>query len=200
MANKLKSINEKDGWALMNLPETNPKTASGRNKTGARQIIFIQNAHRLLELARKVEHQKGKEARLFLWALGTLPVIFCRMKKRQVEAAAREGWNKLYSGRLYDLRHAAITEMYLNGFIDQEVRAMVGWTPSSKMPNVYVHVNERHLLDACQRVELHRYSNSSAPSKWGPEKPLSQNLEYFNTQRNPGNTIIPCLLARYSPE
>jgi len=140
----------KEGWALVDLPETNPATSSGRNKTGARRIIFIQNAQRLLQLAHKVENQIGRDVRLFPWALSTLPVTFCRMKKMQAEVAAQEGWDKLYTGRLYDLRHAAITDMYLQGFIDQEVRALVGWSPASRMPNVYVHVQERHLLTACR--------------------------------------------------
>ncbi|MHA1428715.1 MAG: hypothetical protein ACTSQI_22280 [Candidatus Helarchaeota archaeon] len=54
-----------EGWVLVKLPETNPVTSSGRNKTGARRIIFIQTARKLLQLAHKVQNQKGRDARLF---------------------------------------------------------------------------------------------------------------------------------------
>ncbi|MBD3230826.1 MAG: tyrosine-type recombinase/integrase [Candidatus Lokiarchaeota archaeon] len=86
-------------------------------------------------------------------------MLFCRMKRKQKKAAAKEGWNKLYNGRLYDLRHAAITDMYLAGYNDQEIRAMIGWTPSSRMPNIYVHVNKKHLLAACRHVQSKRRSH-----------------------------------------
>lgn len=156
---KISDVSETDeGWALIELPENNPETSSGRNKTGSRRIICVNNAQRLLDTVEKSTENEDQGDRLFPWSLGTLSVIFCRMKKKQKKLAAREGWAKLYSGRLYDLRHASITEMYLAGYKDQEIRAMVGWTPASRMPNVYVHVTERHLLDACRRVQSRRIS------------------------------------------
>ena len=159
MPHELLSIRVKDvskseeGYAVVSLPAENPEVPSRRNKTGPRIIIFVRNAARILELARVVGAGTGPEGRLFPWRHGVLSVIFCRMKKMQEEVARREGWNNLYRGRLYDLRHAAITEMYVHGFVDQEVRAMVGWAPSSKMPDIYVHIGTKHLLDACKRNE-----------------------------------------------
>jgi integrase len=156
---KISDVSETDeGWALIELPENNPKTSSGRNKTGSRSIICVDNARRLLDSVENGTENRDSGDRLFPWSMGTLSVIFCRMKKKQERIAAREGWQKLYRGRLYDLRHAAITEMYLAGYKDQEIRALVGWTPSSRMPNVYVHVTERHLLNACRRVQSRRLS------------------------------------------
>jgi integrase len=188
----------KEGWALVELPHLNSKTASGRNKTGARRIIFVQTAQRLLQLAHAIETQKGPEARLFPWSLGTLPVIFCRMKKLQAQAALQEGWTNLYQRRLYDLRHAAITEMYVTGFADQEVRALVGWRPASKMPNVYVHVQERHLLDACRRVESHRYADSG-DNQVNSQLSPSQTNSPFASMHHPEIDRISPLLNRYTP-
>ncbi|MHA1428716.1 MAG: hypothetical protein ACTSQI_22285 [Candidatus Helarchaeota archaeon] len=124
------------------------------------------------------------------------------MKKTQAEVAAQEGWDKLYTGRLYDLRHAAITDMYLQGFIDQEVRALVGGSPASRMPNVYVHVQERHLLTACRRVELHRYSTPpemGAEFRWEQNSPAALISGISTLKQNIKTTLIPRLLARYSP-
>jgi integrase len=186
----------KEGWALVELPHLNPKTSSGRNKTGARRIVFVQTARRLLALAQEIETRKGAEARLFPWASGTLSVIFCRMKKRQAEAARQEGWTNLYQRRLYDLRHAAITEMYVSGFADQEVRALVGWKPASKMPNVYVHVQERHLLDACRRVESHRYAETVEPQATVSLYLSQTNTPFGSTPPSAPDRISP-LLNRY---
>jgi len=142
-----------EGYAVIALPDRNPVVPSERNKTGARTIIVVKNADRLLSLASVVRKRDGPDGRLFPWKNGVLSAIFCKMKRMQKKYARIEGWNKVYKGRLYDLRHAAITDMYVQGFGDQEVRAMVGWTPASKMPDVYVHINKKHLIDACRKVE-----------------------------------------------
>ena len=42
--------------------------------------------------------------------------------------------------------HNAITEMYTQGMKDQIIRKMVGWHPSSKMPDIYVHIKEQQMI------------------------------------------------------
>ncbi|MHA1251009.1 MAG: tyrosine-type recombinase/integrase [Candidatus Helarchaeota archaeon] len=142
-----------EGYAVISLPDMNPAVPSKRNKTGGRTIVVVKNADRLLSLTEEVRRRDGHNGRLFPWKNGVLSAIFYKMKRMQKKFTEIEGWNKIYKGRLYDLRHAVITDMYVQGFGDQEVRAMVGWTPASKMPDIYVHVSKKHLLDVCKRVE-----------------------------------------------
>jgi integrase len=152
--------------ALVYLPESNPVTPSGKNKTGSRMVPVVKNAERLLTLTKEVERREGINGRLFPWGHKHLSVTFCRMKSQlkheqqheNIQNAAlantigkpqKKTENHEESGtdfRLYDLRHTAITDFYLTSLPDQVIRKIVGWTPSSRMPDVYVHVKEEHIL------------------------------------------------------
>jgi integrase len=175
-------ISTKDAIALVNLPDANPVTPSRKNKTGGRVVPVIQNAEPLLRLAIEVEKTNGGMGRLFPWAHKHLSVTFCRMKSQFIDEKSREMNSEIgnlekqndldtnsiqsldtafkmtkphnisVSFRLYDFRHTAITNLYLTTLSDQIIRKMVGWTPSSKMPDVYVHIKEEHILK--QRSEL----------------------------------------------
>ncbi|MHA1855072.1 MAG: hypothetical protein ACTSYY_03430 [Promethearchaeota archaeon] len=79
---------------------------------------------------------------------------------------------KTQYGRLYDLRHTAITNMYLKALPDQVIRKMVGWSPSSRMSDVYVHVQEAHLKQAFSAV----FSQERLPHhKFNPNLPRKKN-------------------------
>ena len=105
-----------------------------------------QNATQLLEHVNKLKvvMPQSSQERLFPFKHGMLSVIFSRMKQKQLKEASN--LEATFKGRLYDLRHAAITNFYLKDLSDQEVRRLVGWTPSSKMPDVYVHININHIV------------------------------------------------------
>jgi integrase len=73
------------------------------------------------------------------------------MKARLAAERAREqdaGGAAPFTGRLYDLRHTAITTLYLHALPDQVIRKIFGWTPSSRMPDIYVHVTRAHVSQA----------------------------------------------------
>lgn len=115
-----------------------------------------QNATRLLEHVNALKntiHQSSQE-RLFPFKQGMLSVIFSRMKQKQLKEASN--LEATFKGRLYDLRHAAITNFYLKGLSDQEVRRLVGWMPSSKMPDMYVHININHIVNSFRKNSASR--------------------------------------------
>ncbi|MBD3230825.1 MAG: hypothetical protein GF329_21790 [Candidatus Lokiarchaeota archaeon] len=58
----------REGWALIELPDTNPETSSGRNKTGSRSIICVRNAQRLLNLVKKYRETRNDKKRIFPWS------------------------------------------------------------------------------------------------------------------------------------
>lgn len=78
-------------------------------------------------------------------------------KKRQSFGKSREDLQQSDSawlqkckglfGRLYDLRHTAITDLYRHEYPDQVIRKMVGWLPFSNMPDVYVHITDEHIYE-----------------------------------------------------
>ena len=90
--------------------------------------------------------------RLFPFKNGMLSIMFSQMKQNQLKEALNA--EATFKGRLYDLRHAAITNLFRKGLSDQEVRKLVGWTPSSKMPDVYVHIHINHVINTLRRTAL----------------------------------------------
>lgn len=177
------------GMAWVHLPEANPVTPSGRNKTGERLVPVYKGVHRLLALRDATREASGPDARLFPWAHRHLSTTFYRMKQRHAGdraggpagavdrgpgataprgAANRAPCPPLAPVRLYDLRHSAITALYLTELPDQVIRKVVGWTPSSRMPDVYVHVTQVHIQQAFERI-----SSPVAPQPRGaPPAPL----------------------------
>jgi len=140
-----------DNLVLVKIPDENPEIPSGRNKTGGRTIVIRENVKQLLKLRKKIKDTDSidpqvKARRLFPFKHGALSVMFTRMKQKQCKESMNPERN--FKGRLYDLRHSAITNLYLKGLTDQEVRKLVGWTPSSKMPDVYVHVHINHIINS----------------------------------------------------
>ncbi|MHA1492228.1 MAG: hypothetical protein ACTSRI_21575 [Promethearchaeota archaeon] len=82
---------------------------------GSRTIIVQDNVDQLLEHMNELKNMYPTSGNIRLFPLkhGMLSVIFSRMKQNQLkEASAPESTLK---GRLYDLRHAAITNFYLKG-------------------------------------------------------------------------------------
>lgn len=140
-----------DGLVLLKIPEENPVTPSKRNKTGGRTIIVQQNAVALLQYVNNMQSSQPLSTSTLLFPLkhGALSRAFSRMKQKQIEETSNLEGN--FKGRLYDLRHTAITNLYLKGLSDQEVRKLVGWTPSSKMPDVYVHVQINHIINSLSK-------------------------------------------------
>ena len=147
----------------ISIPDKNPETPSGRNKTGGRSIIIYKNITALLQLMEKRSADGGMEARLFPYRHKHFSNVFSRMKKnyyeinsdtkpetefKTKEASLKNKQKQKFNGRLYDLRHSAITEMYTKGLSDQVIRKMVGWRPASKMPNTYVHIGEQSIITA----------------------------------------------------
>ncbi|MFX1256391.1 MAG: tyrosine-type recombinase/integrase [Promethearchaeota archaeon] len=140
-----------DGLVLMKIPEENHITPSKKNKTGGRTIIVQQNATQLLKRVKrlKITQPQASHMRLFPLKNGMFSIIFSRMKQKQLKEASNP--ETPFKGRLYDLRHTAITNLYLKGLSNQEVRKLVGWTPSSKMPDVYVHLHINHIITSFRR-------------------------------------------------
>jgi integrase len=159
------TLGEEKNVMLINLPDKNPYVPSGKNKTGGRPVLVIQNYRNLQHYLEKIRKGTYTPAtRLFPWKHRTLSVTYCRMKsccahQKRTQRSSNENLFKNTKnqtamhqqyGRLYDLRHTAITQLYLQGIPDQVIRRTVGWTPSSRMPDVYVHVQEVHLKHAFQ--------------------------------------------------
>lgn len=143
-----------DDLVLVKIPDMNPETPSGRNKTGGRTIVVRENAKQFLGLWKKIKEansngSQARDRRIFPFKHGALSVAFTRMKQKQAKESTDSECN--FKGRLYDLRHSAITNFYLKGLTDQEVRKLVGWTPSSRMPDIYVHVHINHIIHSLYR-------------------------------------------------
>jgi len=176
------SFEESPCRAWVNLPAGNPVTPSGRNKTGARTVPVLENARRLLVLRDLTRAVAGHEGRLFPWKHRHLTTTWGRMRARHAAeiAAAIPVTTTLQGGqatsepgtasvpcvratscRLYDCRHSAITALYLAPVPDQVIRKVVGWTPSSRMPDVYVHVTQAHIQQAFDHAALHPHATAA---------------------------------------
>ena len=151
--------------AWVHLPAANPVTPSGRNKTGARVVPVRASARRLLDARDATRAVAGADGRIFPWGHRHLTVTFSRMKAAHATghgapsgdgaaATASSHRTPSFQGRLYDLRHSAITTLYLAAVPDQVIRKVVGWTPSSRMPDVYVHVTQAHIQRAFEHLDV----------------------------------------------
>ena len=150
-----------DDLVLVKIPDVNPETPSGRNKTGGGIILIRENAKKLLERQKKIKEansngSQARDKRIFPFKDGALSVAFTRMKQMQTKESTDPKCN--FKGCLYDLRHSAITNLYLEGLTDQKVKKLVGRTPSSRMPEVYVYVHINHIIHSL-------YRNDSLPSR-----------------------------------
>jgi integrase len=169
--------------ALMQLPETNPKTPSGRNKTGSRSVL-VQGPS-VVDLRHLVQkHVAIGENYVFLFPFAhkTLSTIFCRMKKNyqasqqasplfqrsptdQLESSPRS--SDTFTGRLYDLRHSAATRWAAAGMPDFLLKQTMGWSQASRMPNVYIHLTGLDLANWA--LKQRGLSPSSAASASSPK-------------------------------
>ena len=138
-------IQEDAGGWLLNLPATNPVVPSGRNKTGGRPVPLGSSGARLLSYISQVGI--APDERVFKYSHNSLSTLFCRLKKQFLTFFGRP-----FPGRLYDFRHTRLTQYYSAGIPDQVVRRVAGWTPSSKMPNVYCHIGSTHVLSVFEQV------------------------------------------------
>ena len=228
----------------INLPDTNPVTPSGRNKTGGRPVPIYKNIDMLMAISREKLQEKGGDTdkRLFPFGHKHFSSVFSRMKKKYArvksipvdtdggdgdkrsisysddavnqdsnrkhgdeEVATKNGrgsknknktenknnskisagrggdnsnppentggasirlrhggsmdmrrdkpsFDVKFGARLYDLRHSAITKMYAQGLNDQTIRRIVGWRPSSKMPDTYVHIEKKQITSALRNI------------------------------------------------
>lgn len=146
---RIRDVKEQpSGLILVKIPEQNPAIPSKHNKTGSRTIVVKENATRLgdyVNFLTEREHKPDK-ARLFPFRHKQLSAVFCRMKRQQRSEATPS--DQIFTARLYDLRHTAITRYYLQDLPDQVIRKLVGWSPSSKMPDVYVHIKIDHITQS----------------------------------------------------
>jgi integrase len=128
------------GLILIKIPEQNPVIPSKHNKTGSRTIVVKENAAQISSYVNSLteKEHKADKTLLFPFHHKQLSAVFCRMKRQQRSEAAPS--DRVFTARLYDLRHTAITRYYLQDLPDQVIRKLVGWSPSSKMPDVYVHI------------------------------------------------------------
>ena len=80
------------------------------------------------------------QARLFPWRNGYLSRAFTRLKAAFARPKAEGGMGRPFSGRLYDLRHTAATALSRLPISDQILKQVMGWSRSSKMADVYIHL------------------------------------------------------------
>ncbi|MHA1855071.1 MAG: hypothetical protein ACTSYY_03425 [Promethearchaeota archaeon] len=88
------TISDEKQAVLIDLPDLNPVTPSGKNKTGGRPILVIQNFHLLWEYVQSIKEQNGLESRLFPWAHKTLSVTYSRMKNSCAKADFNQSCQK----------------------------------------------------------------------------------------------------------
>jgi len=129
---------------------TNPAHVTVDGKTGLRRVpIFFSAAY----LAQFLNANKGKKPDDYLWT----PIGSWKFKYRNVKldsnavrkilkaAAKKAGIEKRVYAHL--LRHSRATH-YANKLTEQQLKKYFGWTGSSDMASVYVHLNDQHLDDA----------------------------------------------------
>ncbi|MFX0061471.1 MAG: tyrosine-type recombinase/integrase [Candidatus Hermodarchaeota archaeon] len=130
--------------AIISVPTLNPKVSSKKNKTGHRSIYLEGEVVEELAVHLRQSNQAG-EPYLFPWSTGTLSTTFCRMK-HQYNEWARANHVPPFEGRLYDLRHSVATRLASEGMPEYLLRKIMGWSPSSTMPSVYLHLDEQDLI------------------------------------------------------
>lgn len=189
--------------AIIDLPAENPKVPSGRNKTGARPILL--NGSIVAELQQYLSRcQLTTEDFLFPFAHRSLSTIFSRMKQRyladqpptpstpsplpsvapdstQAPPDYRQFWQ---TTRLYDLRHTYATTLTAQGASEYFLRLCMGWSPSSQMPQVYVHLDKTHLLDWWYRRSLSSSRSTPSASPPSPSKQQFTALELVELARS----------------
>lgn len=164
--------------ALIQLPDNNPKTPSGRNKTGGRPILVQGvSVEGLRQLVQQHQDSGRQSDLLFPFAHRSLSSIFCRMKQAYHQALQSQQSDnhpqgelpasselEPTMGRLYDLRHTAATRLAATGLPDSLLRRTMGWNQASRMPNVYIHLEVSDLL----RWHLNQVSESSMSTECAP--------------------------------
>jgi len=141
---------------IIQLPDHNPVTSSGRNKTGGRVVPLMgQFAREFLCWIRTFLKQEavGAQERLFPWANGYFSRTFTRLKKIFAQPRDKGGFGHPFPGRLYDFRHTAATTLSRRPISDQLLKRILGWSRSSKMAEVYIHLGPQDIAQWAYSVQ-----------------------------------------------
>jgi integrase/recombinase XerD len=154
-------------------------TVGEKGKTGARTLRLIYSLPYLKEWLESHPARDKKDAPLFCridykdFGGRLEPPVLRRAIQKSAKYAGID--KRIYA---YLFRHASITREAANGLGDQELKTFYGWTPSSKMLQVYSHltsedVNKKRLEQAGiikPKVNVHELTFRTCP-RCGTENP-----------------------------
>ena len=110
-----------------------------RGKTGARKILIVYSSMYLNQWL--INHPEKDNRDAFLWCQLTPPYepfTYSGLRKILTGAAKRANISKKVNPHAF--RHAQATEL-AKVFTEQQMKRYLGWTSSSKMASVYVHLS-----------------------------------------------------------
>lgn len=137
-------------------------------KTGYRRVRLIDSVPDLTNWLN--QHPNKDDPNSPLWvnlrAYKDRPMGFNGLLKIILNASKRAGIRKKINPHLF--RHSRLTHLAGSGFTEAELRIIAGWSASSKMPRVYIHLSgadvDRKMLEKAGVLEQKtRQKDSTKP-------------------------------------
>jgi integrase len=111
-------------------------------KTGPRRIRIVASCSELMAWINVHPHSKNPDARVWI-GVGAVgrnePLTYYATRKLLQRLAKRAGIKKRVNPHIF--RHSRATELLRKDFSLGKLPALMGWTPGTKMLNVYSHLN-----------------------------------------------------------
>jgi len=184
------SLDQKGAVIRLN-PEASDHT---KLKTGTRRIRLINSSPNLEEWIRN--HPEGDDPEAPLWISFANPSYGERLSTSGLRGLInrigdRSGLDKNLTPYLF--RHSRATQLAREGFSEQDMKIMLGWTGGSDMPETYIHMSGADVENKILR--FHGLLDEDEDEEPDPLKPWScPRCDYRNPSEN--QFCGQCALAR----
>lgn len=120
-------------------------------KTGERKIRLVDSVPAVKHWLNEHPFKDDRNKELFICLRSTFgkPMLTSGIYKVVQNAVQRAKINKKVHPHLF--RHSKLTHMAEEGFNEMELRVFAGWTKSSPMPEVYLHIGAKELDEKIRR-------------------------------------------------
>jgi integrase len=146
--------------------DENGALLSVSGKTGTRRIRIVASCSELMSWVNIHPDSRNQDAAVWV-GVGSVgrnePLTYYAARKLLQRLAKRAGVKKRVHPHIF--RHSRATELLRKGFSLGKLPALFGWTPGTKMLNIYSHLNGDDASDEILRL----HGLASAKAKLSPE-------------------------------